>query len=52
MSQCFVNCLWTKKNIIIFNVKSVDYRWVLWNISINKAINIINNYVLEGKGVL
>ena len=52
MSRCLVNCLWTKKNIAIFNVKSVDYRWVLYDISINKAVNILNNYVLEDKSVL
>ena len=40
------------KNIAIFNVKSVDYRYILWGISKNDAINRLNNSVLEKKGVL
>ena len=34
------------------NVKGVDYRCILWGISKNKAVNILNNFVLEDKGVL
>ena len=40
------------KNIAILNVKGIDYRWILWGISKNEAVNILNNFVLEDKGVL
>ena len=40
------------KNIAIMNVKDADYRCILWGISRNEAVNILNNSVLEGKGVL
>ena len=40
------------KNIAILNVKGVDYRCVLWNISRNDAINMLNNYKLDDKGTL
>ena len=40
------------KNIAILNVKGVDCRCILWGISRNEAVNILNNSVLEGKGVL
>ena len=40
------------KNIAILNVKSVDYRCILWGISRNEAVDILNNSVLEDKGVL
>ena len=33
------------------NVKGVDYTCILWGISRNKAVNILNNFVLEDKGV-
>ena len=33
------------------NVKGVDYTRILWGISRNKAVNILNNFVLEDKGV-
>ena len=39
------------KNIAILNVKGVDYRCILWGISKNEAINILNSSVLEDKGV-
>ena len=38
--------------IAILNVKGVDYRCILWNTSKNLAVNILNNSVLEDKGVL
>ena len=34
------------------NGKGVDYRCILWSISRNEAASILNNSVLEGKGVL
>ena len=40
------------KNIAILNVKGVDYRCILWGISKNEAVNILNNSVLENKDVL
>ena len=40
------------KNIAILNVNGVDYRCILWSISENKAVNILNNSVLEDEGVL
>ena len=49
MLWCINDCLWIKKNIAIINVKRVDYRW---DISKNEGINILNNSVLEDKGVL
>ena len=40
------------KNITILNVKDVDYRCILWGVSKNDEINIVNNSVSEEKGVL
>ena len=40
------------KNVAILNVKGVDYRCVLWNMTKNDAINVLNNYWLDNKGVL
>ena len=40
------------KNIAILNVKNVDYRCVLWNITKNDAINILSNSKLDDKGTL
>ena len=40
------------KKIEILNVKGVDYRCILCCISRNKSVNILNNYVLEDKGVI
>ena len=40
------------KNIVILNVKRVDFRWILWGISKTEAVNRLNNSVLEDKGVL
>ena len=34
------------KNIAILTVKGVDYRCILWGVSKNKAVNILNNSVL------
>ena len=38
------------KNIAIFNV--VEFRYILWSISRDEAVNRWNNSVLEDKGVL
>ena len=40
------------KNIAILNVKGVDFRYILWDISRDEAISMLNNSVLEDKGVL
>ena len=39
------------KSIVILNA-GVDYRCILWDISKTDAINMLNNSVLEDKGVL
>ena len=39
------------KNIAILNV-SVDYRCILWGISRNGVVNILNKSKLDDKGVL
>ena len=39
------------KSIAILNVKSIDFRCILWGISRNEAVNRLNNSVLEDKGV-
>ena len=40
------------KNIAILSTKDVDYRCILWSISRDEAVNMLNNSVLEDKGVL
>ena len=35
------------KDIAILTVKGVDYRCIIWGISKNEAVNILNNSVLE-----
>ena len=40
------------KNIAILNVKGVDFRFVLWGIRKNEAMNMMNNSVLKDRGVL
>ena len=40
------------KNIGILNVKGVDYRCISWGISKKEAVNVLDNSVLEDKGVL
>ena len=39
------------KSIAILTVK-VDYRFFLWSINKNEAVNILNNSVLEDKDVI
>ena len=39
------------KNITTLIIKGVDYRCILWGINKNEAVNILNNSVLEDKGV-
>ena len=36
----------------ILNGKCLDYRCILWGISKSEAVKILNNSVLEDKGVL
>ena len=40
------------KLIAILNVKVVDFKCILWGISRDEAVNRLNNFVLEDKGVL
>ena len=40
------------ENIAKLNVKGVEYRCVLWNITRNYAINWLNSYKLDDKGAL
>ena len=40
------------KDFVILNIKDVDYRCYIFNISKNDAINLLNNSVLDTKGVL
>ena len=40
------------KNIAILNVKGVDFRWVLCEISRDEAVNRLINSVLIDEGVL
>ena len=40
------------ENIAILNVKGVDYRCVLWDITKNDAINRLNSSKLDEKGTL
>ena len=40
------------KDFMILNIKSVDYRCYIFNMSKNDAINFLNNSVLDNKGVL
>ena len=40
------------KNIAILNVKGVDFRCVLWNMSKNDAIIRLNNSKLDDRGTL
>ena len=39
------------KSIAKLNVKGVDFRCILWGISRDEAVNRLNNYVLEDKGI-
>ena len=40
------------KNIAILNAKGVYFRYILWGISRDEAVNRLNNSVLEDIGVL
>ena len=40
------------ENIAILNVKSVNYRCILWNMTENGAINRLHNSKLDDKGTL
>ena len=37
---------------MILNIKSIDYRCYVFNISKNDAIALLNNSMLDNKGVL
>ena len=55
LNHIFVTKLMTAyelKNIAILNVKGVDFRCVLWEISRDEAVNRLINSVLEDEDVL
>ena len=39
-------------SIAILNAKGVDYRFILWNMNKNDAINRLNNSKLDDQGTL
>ena len=39
-------------DFIILNIKGIDYRCYVFNMSKNNAINLLNNSALDNKGVL
>ena len=51
MSWCLMTA-YELKNIAILNVKGLGFRCILWSISKDEAVNRLNNFVLEDKGVL
>ena len=52
-NKCTIGCIFSKsKRIEILKVKGIDYRCILCGISKNKAVNILNNYLLKDKGVI
>ena len=40
------------ENISILNIKDVDYRRIIWNISKSEAVNKMNYSTLENQGSL
>ena len=40
------------KDLMILNIKGVDYRCYVFNMSRSDAINLLNNSCLDSKGVL
>ena len=40
------------KNIAMLNVKGVDFTCILWGISRDEAVNMLNNSMLEDNSVL
>ena len=55
LNHIFVTKLMTAyelKNIVILNVKGVDFRCVLWEISRDEAVHRLINSVLEDEDVL
>ena len=52
MSWYINDGLWIKKNIVILNVKGVDYKCILKNMTKNDATNRLNNSKLDDKGTL
>ena len=52
-NECSIGRVFSKtKNIVILNAKGIDYRCMLWGIGKNKAVNILNNSMLEDKDVI
>ena len=40
------------ENITILNIKGIDYRCIVWNMTRNDAINRLNKSKLDDKGSL
>ena len=40
------------KDFMILNIKGVDYRCYIFNMNKNDAINLLNNSLLDNKGVI
>ena len=51
MSWCLMTA-YELKNIAILNAKGVGFRCILRSIGKDEAVNRLNNFVLEDKGVL
>ena len=47
-SSCYFWCE-TEDDIAILNIKGVDYRCIMWNMSKSNAVNRLNNYELYVK---
>ena len=44
--------VYDQKNFMILNIKGIDYRCYVFNMSRSDAINLLNNSRLDNKGVL
>ena len=40
------------KDFMVLNIKGVDYRCYIFNMNKNDAINLLNNSLLDNKGVI
>ena len=46
-NKCHGRCIFS-----IMNIKGVTFRYILWSASKNEAVGILNNSVLEDRGIL
>ena len=40
------------KSIVIFKIKGVDYRYILWNMTYDEAFDLLNNSKLDERSSL